>query len=200
MVIAAGSDLNITGLVNVNTITIEGDATIEGSGTLAVSSGSITVLAGMATIDVANYRQRRRGEGGVGHARPHVALAAGSLIVGGQAIGPGAVFGSTGQSLEAIDPAMFSLVQSLFVDQSIDRAAMIEILDSAVENGAVSDDALAALEAITTPESEAALNVPNYVAVLASDVVNGNPANANYQGQPLGDLADQDSQQAMATA
>ena len=29
--------------------------------------------------------------------------------------------------------------------------------------------------------------MPDYVAVLASDVVNGNPANANYQGQPLGE-------------
>ena len=42
--------------------------------------------------------------------------------------------------------------------------------------------------------------MPNYVAVLASDVVQGNPANANYQGQPLGNLANQSSEQAMATA
>ena len=33
--------------------------------------------------------------------------------------------------------------------------------------------------------------MPGYVAVLASDVVQGNPANADYQGQPLGNLADQ---------
>ena len=31
--------------------------------------------------------------------------------------------------------------------------------------------------------------MPGYVQVLAGDVVNGNPANANYQGQPLGNLA-----------
>jgi hypothetical protein len=33
------------------------------------------------------------------------------------------------------------------------------------------------------------LNMPNYVQVLATDVVDGNPANAHYQGQPLGNLA-----------
>ena len=33
--------------------------------------------------------------------------------------------------------------------------------------------------------------MPDYVAVLAGDVVNGNPANAYYQGQPLGNLAEQ---------
>ena len=42
--------------------------------------------------------------------------------------------------------------------------------------------------------------MPDYVAVLASDVVQGNPANANYQGQPLGNLADQGSDQLRATA
>ena len=33
------------------------------------------------------------------------------------------------------------------------------------------------------------LNIPGYVEVLASDVVNGNAANATYQGQTLGNLA-----------
>ena len=31
--------------------------------------------------------------------------------------------------------------------------------------------------------------MPSYVQVLAGDVVNGNPANAHYQGAPLGNLA-----------
>ena len=59
---------------------------------------------------------------------------------------------------------------------------------------------LAALETLTSPPGEAALQMPGYVAVLASDVVNGNPANAEYQGQPLGNLADQTSDAARATA
>ena len=95
---------------------------------------------------------------------------------------------------------MFNLVQSLFVDQSIDRADMIQILESAVVDGAVTPAALGALEILTTPQNEARLNMPDYVGVLAGDVVQGNPANANYQGQPLGNLADQASGQAMATA
>ncbi len=35
----------------------------------------------------------------------------------------------------------------------------------------------------------ATLNIPIYVQVLANDVVNGNVANATYQGQKLGNLA-----------
>ncbi len=122
------------------------------------------------------------------------------LVAGGQAIGPGAVFSGNGESLDDLDPAMFSLVQSLFVDQSIDRADMIQILESAAIGGAVTSTSLSALETLTMPQNEARLNMPDYVEVLAGDVVNGNPANANYQGQPLGNLADQTSQQAMATA
>ena len=77
---------------------------------------------------------------------------------------------------------------------------MIQILDSAAVGGSVAPAAPAALEMLTTPQNEACLNVPGYVSVLASDVVDGNPANANYQGQPLGNLADQPSGEAMATA
>ncbi len=122
------------------------------------------------------------------------------MIAGGRAIGPGALFSANGTSLFDLDPAMFDLVQSLFVDQAIDRADMIQILQSAAVDGAVTPDALSALETLTTPQNEAQLNVPDYVAVLASDVVNGNPANANYQGQPLGNLADQGGDQLRATA
>jgi hypothetical protein len=120
------------------------------------------------------------------------------LVDGGRALGPGAVF-SGNESLAALDPAMFNLVQSLFADQTrIDRPNMIQILDSAVLDGAVTPTALAALEMLTTPQNEAFLAMPDYVAVLASDVVNGNAANANYQGQPLGNLAQQTSPAAMA--
>ena len=92
-----------------------------------------------------------------------------------------------------LDPAMFSLVQSLFVDRTIDRADMIQILQSAVVDGAVTPAALQALEILTTPQNEAGLNMPTTWRCWPSDVVNGNPANADYQGQPLGNLADQTS-------
>jgi hypothetical protein len=120
------------------------------------------------------------------------------MVDGGQALGPGAVFMGT-ESLAALDPAMFSLVQSLFVDHTIDRTDMIQILESASVDGAVTPTALAALEMLTTPQNEALLAMPDYVGVLASDVVNGNAANAHYQGQPLGNLAQQTTPQAMAT-
>ncbi len=77
---------------------------------------------------------------------------------------------------------------------------MIQILQSAVDNGALTSGTLSAVETLTTPQNEARLNMPNYVAVLAADVVQGNPANANYQGQPLGNLADQQTDQLRVTA
>ena len=200
VVIAAGSAINVPGSVQVSAITIQGDATISG-GTLALPSlgSTIDVLSGTATIASAIAG------GGFTETGPGTLVLDGAVstpptVVDGQAIGPGAVFASDGESLYQIDPAMFNLVQSLFVDQSINRTDMIQILESAVVDGAVSPAALEALETLTTPQNEARLNMPDYVAVLANDVVEGNPANADYQGQPLGNLAGQESEQAMATA
>ena len=127
-------------------------------------------------------------------------LASPPVIAGGHAVGPGTVFSGDGDSLYDLDPAMFSLVQSLFVDQTINRAGMIQILQSAADGGAVTTNTLSALEILTTPQNESRLNMPDYVAVLAGDVVQGNPANANYQGQPLGNLADQPHRPLRATA
>jgi autotransporter-associated beta strand protein len=216
VVIAAGSDLSLSGSVDVSSITVSGDATVGaiGAGTISFPSwgGAIDVQAGTATIHAGlagNFAETGSGtllvDGTLASAGITVAggtldamsaLAAPPLLAGGQALGPGAVF-SGNESLAALDPAMFGLVQGLFVDQSIDRTDMIEILESAVLGGAVTPAALAALQMLTTPQNEALLAMPDYVGVLASDVVNGNPANANYQGQPLGNLTDQQSPQAM---
>ena len=214
VVIAAGSDVSVSGPVDVGAITVAGDATIEG-GTLVLPSwgGTITVLAGTATI---NSTIAGGGSGGgltetgpgtlvldgvLAYAGTTIVaggtldlqspLAATPVIAGGRAIGPGALFSGDGESLFDLDPAMFNLVQSLFVDQTIDRADMIQVLESAITSGAVTSSALSALETLTTPQNESRLNMPDYVAVLANDVVWGSPANATYQGQPLGNLADQ---------
>jgi hypothetical protein len=66
---------------------------------------------------------------------------------------------------------------------------MMQILLSVgTENGGVLDATdLGDLKAILANAS--ALNMPDYVQVLAGDVVNGNSANADYQGQALGNLA-----------
>ena len=79
-----------------------------------------------------------------------------------------------------------ALVQSLDADGSISRNDMIQILHS-VDNGNLSATDFADLGTIVADAAQ--LNMPNYVQVLASDVVNGNPANAHYQGQALGNLA-----------
>ena len=219
VMLAAGSNINIPGLVNVSAITVEGNAAIDG-GTIMLPSwgGTITVLAGTATIDSAlaggGLAETGTGtlvlDGTLSYAGPTLVaggtldllspLAAAPVLAGGRAIGPGSLFSANGTSLFDLDPAMFNLVQSLFADQAIDRTGMIQILQSAAVDGAVTPDALSALETLTTPQNESQLNVPNYVAVLASDVVNGNPANANYQGQPLGNLAEQGGDQLRATA
>ncbi len=217
VVLAAGSEIQVSGSVNVSSIIVAGDATIDG-GTLQLSSASITVLCETATIDSTIAGSAGLVKAGTGilvldgtlaysGATTVVGgtldimspLAAAPLTAGGQAIGPGSIFSADGTSLFDLDPAMFNLVQSLFVDQAIDRAGMIQILESAVGNGTVTSSAFSALETLTTPQNESQLNMPNYVAVLASDVVQGNPANANYQGQPLGNLAEQGSDQLRAT-
>ncbi len=54
-------------------------------------------------------------------------------------------------------------------------------------NGPVTAGEFADLKTLVSKATT--LNIPNYVDVLASDVVNGNQANANYQGKPLGNLA-----------
>ena len=116
--LAAGSNITISGLVNVSAISMAGDATISG-GTLSLSSGSINVLSGTATIDA-----ELAGSGGLvkagtgtlvvdgtlaysgttivdaGTLDLQSPLAAAPVVAGGQAIGPGAVFSSDGQSLD----------------------------------------------------------------------------------------------------
>ncbi|HEX4148444.1 MAG TPA: C2 family cysteine protease, partial [Pirellulales bacterium] len=79
------------------------------------------------------------------------------------------------------------LVQSLDADGSISRNDMIQILDSVSAKGAVTTSELADLKKIVSEATT--LNMAGYVQVLASDVVNGNTANATYQGQALGNLA-----------
>ena len=65
---------------------------------------------------------------------------------------------------------------------------MIQILLS-VERQGQRDSATDFSDLKTIVTDAATLNMPGYVQVLAGDVVNGNAANANYQGQALGNLA-----------
>ena len=102
--------------------------------------------------------------------------ASASLTVGGS------------NSLGLVDQTLANLVQSLDADGSISRADMMKILESVAASGTVGATDLADLRTIVGADA-AKLNMPGYVQVLASDVVNGNPANAHYLGQTLGNLS-----------
>ena len=190
--------------MNVASVTFEGDATIAGDGTLSLPSWGtmIAVVSGTAEVSVAlaggGFTQTGPGTLILDGATP----VPGTLIVdqgtldllapaesapvvaGGQAIGPGALFSSAGTSLFALDPAMFSLVQSLFVSSaefipspSIGRADMIEILDRAWWTAGSPTTRWPPWKSSPRRRAKRRLNIPIYVGVLASDVVNGNPAN-----------------------
>ena len=77
------------------------------------------------------------------------------------------------------DPGLASLVQQLDAGGSLNRADMIQILTSVGAGGSVSATDFADLKTILGDAAQ--FNMPNYVQVLSSDVVNGNPANATYQ-------------------
>jgi hypothetical protein len=83
--------------------------------------------------------------------------------------------------------ALGNLVQSLYVDGSINRQDMIQILRSVGGDGVV--DAWEFSDLKTVLNQAGSLNIPGYVQVLAGDVINGNVANAIYQGTTLGNLA-----------
>ena len=82
------------------------------------------------------------------------------------------------------DPVLASLVQKLDADGSLSRADMIQILTSVGAGGTVSATDFADLKTILA--NAAQYNMPSYVQVLAGDVVNGNAANAHYQGAAAG--------------
>jgi hypothetical protein len=84
------------------------------------------------------------------------------------------------------DPALASLTQSLFADGSISRLDMIQILQNVAATGTVSSTDFNDLKSILAYSGT--LNIPGYVQVLAGNIVNGNTANAYYQGQALGNL------------
>ena len=94
--------------------------------------------------------------------------------------------GGTSNFLGLQDSALAALVQNLDASGSITRNDMIQILDSVAAKGPVSAADFSDLQTIVADATQ--LNMPGYVQVLATDVIDGNTANAHYQGQALGDL------------
>ena len=95
---------------------------------------------------------------------------------------------SSNNFLGLYDPTLANFTQSLFADGSINRQDMIRILQSVCPstNGTLGQTDFNDLKTILLYAS--GLNMPGYVQVLAGDVINGNFANAWYQGQRLGNL------------
>ena len=89
-------------------------------------------------------------------------------------------------SLQESDLA--SYVRGLNTDGSISRSDMIAILREVETqiDGTLTAVQFADLQAIV--HAAAILNMPDYVSVLADDIVDGSIANTQYQGQSLGDL------------
>jgi hypothetical protein len=83
--------------------------------------------------------------------------------------------------------ALAKLVTSLDADGSISRLDMIQILRSVGGDGVVDTTEFGDLKKILNQAGT--LNIPGYVQVLAGDVINGNAANASFQGMSLGNLA-----------
>jgi hypothetical protein len=101
---------------------------------------------------------------------------------------PRLVLSVTANFLGLIDSSLAVYVKSLSADGSIDRTDMIAIFRRvrSETDGVVNSADLSDLRTIVRNAST--LNMPDYVSVLASDVVYSNTANAHYQGKTLGNL------------
>jgi hypothetical protein len=84
------------------------------------------------------------------------------------------------------DPAVRSLVRRLDADHNLSRQDMLAIFWTVSRNGVVNRNEFSDLKKIVA--NPARLGTPDYVEDLASKVVNGDPANAHYQGRNLGNL------------
>jgi hypothetical protein len=84
------------------------------------------------------------------------------------------------------DPGLVSLVRNLDADKVLSRADMMTVFAQVEKAGTVSSTDFTDLQ--TLVNSAAALGMPDFVRVLSNKVVNGDPANATYQGAPLGNL------------
>ncbi|MFH7028273.1 MAG: C2 family cysteine protease [Heteroscytonema crispum UTEX LB 1556] len=73
-----------------------------------------------------------------------------------------------------------------FADNALDRNDMIAILRTAKDDYVVDETELANLRSLVSKAVD--FGMPDYVRVLSNKIVNGDIANQNYQGNPLGNL------------
>ena len=86
-------------------------------------------------------------------------------------------------SISPVDIGISRLFNEKYKDKYIDRVEMIHLLQESRDDNKVTEIELKDLKDIVKNSV-----MPNYVRVLASDIVFGNLANNRYRGQPLGDL------------
>ena len=86
-------------------------------------------------------------------------------------------------SISPVDIGISRLFNEKYKDKYIDRVEMIHLLQESRDDNKVTEIELKDLKDIVKNSV-----MPNYVRVLASDIVFGNLANNKYRGQPLGDL------------
>ena len=85
------------------------------------------------------------------------------------------------------DSGIRSLTQSLFLSAGdIGRTQMLQLFTEVESAGTVTSAEFSSLKVIVSAASQ--LNIPADVENLAEKVVDGNPANATYQGSMLGNL------------
>ena len=84
-------------------------------------------------------------------------------------------------------PALANLVSTYYADGSINRTEMIALLRSAGSDGRVDATELSDFRYIVSNATR--YLIPGYVQVLASNIVNTNPANSLYKGETAGNLA-----------
>ena len=178
--LAVGSPISIdvTSLIN------------QGISTSGVASFVVGAVSWSGRNQIVDFASREYGNAAY---RPTLSITLASPVVSPPPVGqPTTVLGQTNTQVTAFygikDPTLSSLTQSLDADGSISRTDMIQILRAAetLNGGTISQGVLTDLKTLLANAS--VLNVPGYVQVLAGDIINGNAANARYQGQALGNL------------
>lgn len=87
------------------------------------------------------------------------------------------------------DPGLQALARSDFTrDGSLTYSDMLGLFAEAESVGAITTAQLQSLQALVTPSGAAAVNMAGSVQSLTYKVVDGDPANAQYQGTTLGNL------------
>lgn len=84
------------------------------------------------------------------------------------------------------DPGLRTLLRQLDADRTLSRDDMLAVLLQVRADGSVSGTEFGDLQDMVA--KAATLGMPDDVRVLSGKVVNGDPANAHYRGNPLGDL------------